>query len=151
MPYLAKQMLDSIPYDPDALQATCEDLGLRLVLAFGSRAGGVPTASEISDLDLAVLDSEPVSWNRFADIRSRLSRIFDAVEVDLVFLKHADPLFRYEIFRSAKPLFGDLDLYAAQKAFAYKAYVDSADLRRLERVLFKKKLALIDREIHASS
>jgi predicted nucleotidyltransferase len=144
-------MFDSIRYDPVALKAACEDLGLQLVLAFGSRAGGNLAPSESSDLDLAVLDPEPVGWERFADVRSRLSRVFDFVEVDLVFLKDVDPLFRYEIFRTAEPLFGDLDLYASQKAYAYKAYVDSADLRRLERVLFKKKLALIDRSLHASS
>ena len=144
-------MFDSIQYDPEALKPACEDLGLQLVLAFGSRVSGYPPPSESSDLDIAVQDPEPLSWDRFADIRSRLSSLFESVELDLVFLKSADPLFRYEIFRTAEPLFGDLDRYAAQKAYAYKAYVDSADLRRLERVLFKKKLALIDREIHASS
>lgn len=136
-----------LTFDRSALDAAVGELGLDLVVAFGSRVGGDPMPMEESDLDMCVLDRQPFTWRRFSDVRQRLSDVFRGYELDLSFLTQADPYFRFEIFRTGRLLGGDPQLYFEQEAYAFKSYVDSDDLRDLERDLFERKLAMIDRAL----
>jgi hypothetical protein len=63
----------------------------------------------------------------------------------------ADPLFRWEIMDRATLLYGDLDEFLEYRAFAYRDFVDSADLRALERTLSDYKLERIRERLRAAS
>ena len=61
-------------YDPSHLAAVCRELGLRLLVLYGSRATGTPPPTPDSDLDLAVLGAH-CSRERFMTwYRSRLPK-----------------------------------------------------------------------------
>jgi predicted nucleotidyltransferase len=111
------------------LDEACAQLGATMLVLFGSHApGGLPPRPD-SDVDLAL---------RFAPGAARPSRwrIFDALEplfpgheLDLVMLADADPLLRWEIMERGVLLAGDIDAFHEYRAFAYRDFVDSADLR----------------------
>lgn len=132
---------------PRTLAEAAESLGLRLVVRYGSRAtaAGPPPTPE-SDLDIAVL----AGARRVApfELYEALAPLFPDADLDLALLNDADPLFRYEVLRRSDLLYGDPDLYAEIRAFAYRDFVDSADLRALEAALSRKKL---DRLLDAAS
>jgi uncharacterized protein len=80
-----------------------------------------------------------------------LSPPFGDASLDLAFLDHADPLFRWEIMRQGVLLWGDPDDFLEFRSFAFRDFVDSEDLRALERILFEKKLAYIRRQLDAAA
>ncbi len=123
--------------DGHALAAAAEALGLRLVVLFGSRARG-GRAHPASDLDVGVVaGAHRVS---LLEVHRTLAPVFGGENLDVALLNDADPLFRYEVFARSELLYGDPDLYAEYCAFAYRAFVESADLRALEAALSQKKL-----------
>jgi predicted nucleotidyltransferase len=135
----------------ELLDAVCRSLGVRTLVMFGSNApGGLPTGPE-SDLDLA-FSYHPRAVRRLPlDLHDAFAAVFPDQTLDLVELPAGDPLFRWEIMREGVLLHGDLDEFLDYRAFAYRDFVDSADLRELERVLSEKKLALIREQLRAAS
>lgn len=144
-------MTTTLTFDQNALVAAVRELGLELVVTFGSRGSGDLVPTEDSDLDVAVLDLQPFTPGRFHDVQDRLSQIVGSYNLDLSFLTQADPYFRFEIFRTGCRLCGDPQLYFEQEAYVFKSYVDADDLNALERDLFVKKLAMIDRSLAEKS
>lgn len=136
--------------DCGRLAEACERLGIRLLVLVGSRApGGLPTGPD-SDVDVAAGFRPGTPTRRLFDIYDELAPAFDA-QLDLVLLADADPLFRWEIMDRAVLLYGDIDEFLEYRAFAYRDFVDSADLRRLERTLSQKKLHRIAERLRAAS
>lgn len=130
----------AVRFDGGALADVAEALGLRLVVRYGSRATAAgPSPTPESDLDIAVL----AGARRVAlpDLYGALAPVFPGADLDLALLNDVDPLFRYEALRRSDLLYGDPDLYAEAQAYAYRDFVDSADLRALEAALSRKKLA----------
>ena len=140
-----------LDYDRKALDSTAKKLGLSLILVYGSRALGSPPPNEESDLDIAVLDLKPYSPIRYSDLHRELFKVFGNYELDLVLLSQADPLFRYEILSRSRLLCGPEAEFLEQKAFAYRNYMDSRDLRQLEDILFEKKFAWIQSQLHGTT
>lgn len=138
-------------YDAERLDAACRDLDLKLVVLFGSRATGSPPPTAESDLDLAVWTGAPNARERFWTLHRALAEAFAGHVLDLVVLDTTDPLFRHEIMRAGVLLWGDQDRFFDYRAYAYRAFVDSADLRALEDALFRKKMAYIRRTLHGAS
>ncbi|MGH7461136.1 MAG: type VII toxin-antitoxin system MntA family adenylyltransferase antitoxin [Longimicrobiales bacterium] len=136
--------------DHAALDECCARLGLRMVVLFGSRATGSPPPQSDSDLDLAIAF---VNGQRreFWDCHDALAELFPGQSLDLVFLSDADPLFRWEILSEGVLLWGDVDDFLEMRAFAYRDFHDSADLRALERTLSMKKLAHIRQQLGSPS
>jgi len=135
-----------VKYDANRLGATCLKMHVRLLVAFGSRVTGTPPPADHSDLDLAILPAHDRERS-FFEYYTELSAIFRHESLDLSFLNKADPLFRYEIMKNAMLLFGDIDDFLEYRAFAYKDFIDSEDLRTLEERLFQKKMASIRRQL----
>ncbi|MCG6867598.1 MAG: hypothetical protein LJE91_02380 [Gammaproteobacteria bacterium] len=52
--------------------------------------------------------------------------------------------------QSGRLLDGDPDLFCEYRAYAYRDFVDSADLFALEQTLFEKKMARIKGLLHDS-
>ena len=85
------------------------------------------------------------------ELNKQLAATMPDAMLDIVFLADADPLFRWEIMDQGVLLYGDIDDFLEYRAFAYRDFVDSADLRRLERALFEKKMAMIRERLRAAS
>lgn len=138
------------PFDPLRLDEICTGLNARMLVLFGSRATGTPAPNEESDIDLALLVSDPARHQRSWEYHAALAEVFAEMPVDLVFLAAADPLFRWEIMSAGVLLWGDVDEFLELRAFAFRDFVDSADLRALERTLSERKLAQIRQGLHAA-
>jgi hypothetical protein len=95
-------------------------------------------------MDIAVLGCHRAVW---LNVLTELQNAADCTEVDAVRLENADPLFRHEVMSLGILLWGDEDDFANYRAYAYRDFIDSADLRRLERRLMERKMELIRREL----
>lgn len=122
-----------------------------MVVLFGSHATSLPAPGPDSDVDLALRLRPGHQRVRFWDYYDGLGEAFPGASLDIVFLADADPLFRWEIMRRSKLLWGETIEYLEYRAFAFRDFVDSADLRALERRLFDKKMALVRERVRAAS
>lgn len=139
-------------YDEARLAAAGRELGLAMIVAYGSRAGGASMApGPDSDLDLALLGPGLSGWARMSACLTALGEVFPSYPIDAVFLSEADPLFRWEIMRAGRLLFGDPIRFLEYRAFAYKDFIDSADLRRVEAALFRKRMDWIREQLHVAA
>ncbi|GAB4471894.1 MAG: hypothetical protein OHK0044_15280 [Burkholderiaceae bacterium] len=135
------------PLDRKRLAETAAGFGLRLVVLFGSHARGRQRPD--SDCDVAVAGCPR---QRFWELNDALQEaLTGSALLDLVRLEDADPLFRQEIMRDAVLLYGDPDLFCEYRAFAYRDFVDSADLFELERTLLRRKLARLKETLGAQT
>lgn len=124
---------------------------MRLAVLFGSRVpDGLPPGPR-SDVDVALAFRHGAPRVSMLTLLERLAPAVEGAELDLVLLGGVDPLFRWEIFRRGVLLYGDVDDFLEYRAFAYRDFVDSADLRALERVLSEKKWKYIGERLRAAS
>lgn len=130
------------------LSSAAYEFGLRLVVLFGSHAKGRPGPDPESDIDVAVYGCPP---EKYWECYKAISEAFGGGELDMVRLEEADILFRYEIMHAGILLEGDPDLFCEYRAYAYKDFIDSADLFALEQTLFEKKMARLRSQLHDSS
>ena len=140
-----------VDFDRDLLIDICGKLRVRRLVLFGSRATGSPPPDQDSDLDLAISLDAPAPRGSFSDYFVELGRVFPGHSLDLAFLADADPLFRWEVVRDGVLLWGDEVEFLEYRAFAFRDFVDSADLRALERRLSEVKLRLIRRRLNAAA
>ncbi|MEJ2218311.1 MAG: nucleotidyltransferase domain-containing protein [Gemmatimonadota bacterium] len=138
-------------FDAARLDSLCREAGVRFVAAFGSRVTGRPPPTAASDLDLAVLFHTPVEAKAFWTLRSALMEVFTDYSLDPVSLNGADPLLRWEAVGPGVLIWGDTDDFLRYRAYAYRDFIDSADLRTLEQRLFEKKLDHLREKLDAAS
>lgn len=136
-----------ISIDQQCLSSVASEFRLRLVVLFGSHAKGRPQPGPESDVDVAI---HGCSHEQYWDCYKAINEAFGDVELDLVRLEGADPLFRHEIMQSGVFLEGDPDFFCEFRAYAYKDFVESADLFALEEKLFRKRMARLGRLLHDS-
>ena len=139
----------SVCFDAQGLDTASKELGLRTVVLFGSHATLDPPPGPESDVDVAVsfdpTRERPSLWR----VHEALAGAFRDQNLDLVFLADTDPLFRWEIMDRGRLIWGDEIVHLDDRALAFRLFVDSADLRRLERTLFEKRMAYIRRQLRA--
>lgn len=127
------EIIDKI--DRKKISSIGKHFGLRFIILYGSAALGKLTPK--SDIDIAFFPTGKLSSKQYFTLSAEISNAIKAGPkiLDLVDLKTANPLLRYEIIRTGKLLFGDPKDYAEFKIFALKDYIDSQSLRKLERQL----------------
>lgn len=135
---------EPLGYDPALLSNVAHAMQLRLVVLFGSWATSSPPPAAESDVDIAVLGCPSA---RFWECYTALDGVFPQRRLDLVRLEAADPLLRYEVTRQGILLAGDPDSFCEYRAFAYRDFVDSADLFALEQRMFEKKMHILGRQL----
>lgn len=129
------------------IHQVAETYDLRFVILHGSYATGKSRPG--SDLDIAILGTQGVSAQSMQKIHETFGEIFgDNVkrELDIKSLHHVDSLFRYLVVQHGKLLYGDALAYEEFKAYAYRSYMDSADLRVLEETLVRKNIQQLDQQ-----
>jgi len=125
----------------DELRKISRAHDLRFVILHGSQAKG--TAGAGADIDVAVVGNRPLPFDEYLALHGELAEVFGddpERELDLKTLHGVDPLFRYQVTRDGVLLFGDPTAYEEFKAFAFRDYVDSSDLRKLEKLLLQKSI-----------
>lgn len=135
-------MLQLSPKQKETLATLGQKYSLRFIILHGSYAHGV--THEESDLDIAVLGGQKPSVEEFFAMYGDFSDLFGDSknrELDFKTLHHTDPLFRYLTVRDGALLYGDSLEYAEYKAYAFKDFMDTADLRNLETIITKKRQA----------
>jgi predicted nucleotidyltransferase len=128
-----------LDYDSVKFNTIAKDFGLKFVILHGSFSNGIPDKE--SDLDIAALAEPELAFRRELELYGALDEVFKLPpETDLDFktLNKVDPLFRYEVVRGGKLLYGDPTAYEEFKAFAFRAYEDARPLLDLEHHLVKK-------------
>lgn len=124
------------------IERIAEKFHLRFVVLHGSYATGKNRPG--SDLDIAILGKKPLSWDEMLGAVGEFSDIFGDSknrELDLKQIHNIDSLFRFLIVRDGMLLYGDRTDYDGFRAFAYRDYVDSEDLRKLQDTLLRKSVA----------
>ncbi|OHA71069.1 MAG: hypothetical protein A3E07_02865, partial [Candidatus Wildermuthbacteria bacterium RIFCSPHIGHO2_12_FULL_45_9] len=115
-----------------------ERFHLKLILLYGSYAKGTQTS--MSDLDVAVLGAKSIDFDVQLDVYGAVAQVFGDIkrELDLVVLEKKDPLFLYQVARNSQLLYGNPTDYHEFRAYAFRNYMDSKDLRILEEKLMKR-------------
>jgi len=127
------------------LGKVAEKYDLKFAILHGSYATGKNRKD--SDLDVAVLGRNPhLLREKIFELHNDFANIFgDGPErdLDLKTLHGADSLFRYLVIRDGVLLYGNLTDYEEYKAYAFRDYVDSKDLRDLEMRMTLAKQAML--------
>lgn len=109
---------------------------IRLAYLFGSVASG--RAGEHSDLDLAILPSQPVSdedvWSWGQTLAVELGR-----DVDLINLMSCSTVLRYQVVTEGKLLFDPEDAAAGFETETYRMYQDLQRERQDNLKAFKQR------------
>jgi predicted nucleotidyltransferase len=132
--------------DREKIQKSAFEKGIKFIILFGSQAVG--DGHEHSDFDVAVLTTRGQDLSLFKNYSETLDFLSEILgvpddRIDLTHLNKANPLLKYEVVSSGKLLYGDEDEYAAYRAGAFKDYIDSQPLFRLEKYLIRKRQTLI--------
>ena len=140
-----------LPLDPqqiEELSSIGRRYDLKLIVLHGSYATG--KAHSHSDLDMAVLGKNEIEREKFLNLHSEVFELLGnhpERDLDLKTLHRKDPLFLYEVMRDSKLLYGNPSDYHQLKAYAYRLYQDSRDLRRLENLLAHRLLERIKSDV----
>lgn len=133
-------MSDVLEIDRDRVREVAEQFQLDLVLLFGSRAKG--RVRRHSDYDIAVLDaSHPLTREQQLELAGAFTLLLRTDNVDLVFLRRAKPLLRYNAVRECLVLYErEPLLYRRYRWQACKMWEDSRWLYNLKRRRIEKFL-----------
>ena len=118
------------------LQAIGEKYNLKFMIIYGSFAKGRPHSQ--SDIDIGVLGKTKMDRSLMMQLYAELADVFQVKDLDLKSLSGIDPLFRYEAMRDSLLIFGDPVDYHSFKAYAFRDYMDSQSLFRLQSKLVRK-------------
>lgn len=132
------------PEERALLAETGQKHNLRFIILHGSYAKGPSHPG--SDLDIAIVRGRRVEFEELLQIHAELASVFGdnrERELDLKTLHSVDPLFRYLVTRDGALLYGDPVAYEEFKAYAFRDYMDSQDLRQLEYHMTKTKQRLL--------
>jgi len=131
-----------LTYDiKEKLNSVLKKHRLKFIILHGSYAKG--TAHKESDVDIALFAGRLVDAPKIFDIYGEIDEVLRGLnlgELDIKFIDRADPLFRYLVVRSSILLAGNESDYNEFKAYAFRDYLDSADLRMLERKMIDYKI-----------
>jgi predicted nucleotidyltransferase len=128
-----------VNFDQLKLEDIARRFSLKFVILHGSFAKG--STHKQSDLDIAALAEQALDFRKELTLYGEMGEIFKLPpETDLDFktLNKVDPLFRYEVTRDGKLLYGNAVDYEDYKAFAFRAYEDARPLFELERLQIYK-------------
>ena len=109
---------------------------LKMILLFGSQVSG--KSKNDSDVDIAYLDNQPLDVKKKVDLNSELVDLFVNDRIDQVNLKTASPLLLSEVAKNSQLIFGEQIDYIKFKTMAFRVFIDSASLFKLQRALIKK-------------
>ncbi len=128
------------------IKKVAEKYRLKLVILYGSRARG--TEKETSDIDIAVLGTNPLDFDAVLSIMGELSAVFKSDAIDVKSLHFTDPFFRYQVTKDGVLLFGRERDFVSFKAYAFRDYIDSQSLLKLKEKLVRERVRYLNENTH---
>jgi len=117
----------------------CQKYGLSLFYLFGSYSSS--QASNLSDLDVAVLPEQGLALDRLLDLTGELQEIFEEEAVDLVDLRKAPLPLIHRVLKEGKCLYArDLRTKIENETRWESLYLDTGPLRREHFESLEKRL-----------
>lgn len=153
----AKRHGDDEPVKPTSepileqrLAAWAEASGSRLCVLFGSRAGAAAPSS--SDVDIAIQFPTLPPPERRLELIGEAQDICGSAMADVVFLHlRTDPVLRFEVFRSGRPVFEAADgIFIDEKVRALMLYEDALPFRRMLRERLREDATRLGEEPHVT-
>lgn len=121
------------------LEDLAKKYNLKFIILHGSYAMGKQHKN--SDVDIAVVGKEELAFKQLLQLNGEMAEeigLPPQADLDLKTLNKVDPLFRYEVTRDGKLLYGNEADYEDFKAFSLRAFEDARPLFDLERLLVNK-------------
>ena len=116
----------------DLLARLFQETGALLAYVFGS----FPHHEEPADIDLAILPSD----GGLGDLRERITDILNTERVDLVNLKTATPVLRFEVVSTGVLIFKKSDLLENSfELSTLREYRDTAHLRAVQAEMVEER------------
>lgn len=123
--------------DREKLESVARKFNLELVLLYGSVAEERQGAGSDIDIGVIIKNGSDIDLSLLYHEIEETINLFGR-ELDLVVINEKDPLTKYEIARKAQLLYGESLKFEEFKAQSFREYLDSEDLRKLERILIVK-------------
>jgi predicted nucleotidyltransferase len=118
----------------EQLPALFKSHRVQLAYLFGSLGRG----AQANDVDLAVWTTDSPAYR----LRDPIVECLDTERVDLVDLRRASPVLRFEILKTGRPLYvADEDFQVRYEMQTIREYRDTHPLRRRQRQYLKERFA----------
>ena len=118
----------------ERLRPLFEREGVLLAYLFGSLSKGCMA----QDVDLAILVQDAPAFR----LRRAIAECLGTERLDLVDLRHASPVLRFEIVRTGRPLYvADEETQERFELATLHLYRDTAPLRRRQREYLRRRMA----------
>ncbi|HHW08168.1 MAG TPA: nucleotidyltransferase domain-containing protein [Clostridia bacterium] len=122
------------------MQEIARQYGLKLIVLFGSYGTEHFKAGD-SDIDLALLSHTPLTEQQYLALLAAFSRYFGYSKIDLVDLRKASGLLKYQIATQGRLLYeeqeGDFLRYSL---YCFRYYYDTAKFRRERQAFLAQQL-----------
>mgnify|MGYP001607247187 CR=1 FL=1 len=117
-----------------------EKLNIELIIMFDSQVSGKTNLK--SDVDIAILRDKSLSLEERSELTELLAKEYELNEdkIDLVEIKNASPILRFQIAEQGKLLWGDKSKFIRFRVLSWKLYLDTAKLRRVREKFLKRVL-----------
>jgi len=121
---------------------------LDLLILFGSQIKGKKFLTDESDCDIAYQAKKDLNGKEMINLNYDLMNLFKNDRIDIVDIKKADPLLKFEIYQNSKLIYGDEIEYLNFKANAFKIYIDAQPLLDLESKFIEKRQKALRRFLY---
>lgn len=121
------------------LKKIAEKYNLEALMLFGSRAQDMPLHQE-SDFDIAYIAKKPLDLMDEARLITDLMQYFKSEKIDLLNLKNASPLLRYNVFKNYKTIYKKENFSLAPlEAYAFKQHIELRPLYQIRSEYLRRK------------
>jgi len=137
----------NLKINEEKIKEIAQKYNLEMVLLFGSQVNG--RAKPDSDVDIAYSVRKLLSVSEKIDLNNDLCNFFKKDIIDQIDIRSANPLLLHEISTNCKLLFGQEIDYIKFRTRAFRVFIDSASLFRLQDILIEKRHEFLRQSIYA--
>ncbi len=134
--------MDTIHINEEKLRGIITKYNITLLVYFGSYARKEDFNPLTSDIDMAYISDDNLSSSQVYGLLTDLIILHRKSEMDLVNLKTASGLLKYEIANDGIILYEkEIGYFANLQPYLYKSYYETKKFRQIKNDIFQKKLA----------
>lgn len=134
--------MKNININQEELKTIIKNYDITLLVYFGSYATQEDFDTLTSDIDLAYISDNNLSSQEVYNLLNDLIILHRKSEIDLVNLKTASGLLKYEIANDGVVLYEkEPGYFSALQPYLYKSYYETKKFRQVKNDIFQKKLA----------
>lgn len=134
--------MKTIHIDKEKLRGIITKYNIALLVYFGSYARREDFNPVTSDIDISYISDDTLSSDNVYDLLTDLIILHRKSEIDLVNLKTAGGLLKYEIANDGVVLYEkEAGYFTNLQPYLYKSYYETKKFRQIKNEIFQKKLA----------